>query len=211
MATFQEQISNQAALLRQHNAALRAQQAKIAELQQLIAGMQSRPQSVQEQIDALEGRRIEFVLANEVTFSATDVNIRATPITFNVSQDGPFIMTHYPMALWRPSAPSNATNIGRWRPVSTFPLPDQVVDTDIIDLAYELNDGGSQRFMQSAPRGPLLSRPDNIIPTPVPTLFPANATIVFQPTYLHLTWDSQVPPTAGILHVDLIGYRIVNL
>jgi hypothetical protein len=34
---------------------------------------------------------------------------------------------------------------------------------------------------------------------------------VFQPTYLALTWNSASPPTAGVLHVDLIGYRIVNL
>ena len=120
-------------------------------------------------------------------------------------------MTHYPMALWFPSAPDTATNLNRWRPVSSFSLPDQVVDTDIIDIKYELIDGGSQRQMQNTPRGPLLSRPDNIVPCPVPTLFAPNSAIQFQPTYLSVTWDSEVPPTAGVLHVDLIGYRIVNL
>ncbi len=207
----QTNMDRMAALLRQHHSALTAQNQQIAALQQQLAAMQSRPSTPQEQIDALEGRRIEFTLANEVTFSAADLNIRATPIVFTVSQDGPFVMTHYPMALWRPSAPNNTTNLGRWRPVSSFPLPTQVVSTDIIDILYELNDGGSQRFMQNQARGPILSRPDNMIPLPMPTLFASNSTIVFQPTYTAITWNSAIPPTAGILHVDLPGYRIVNL
>ena len=199
-------------------AAIRGAHQKIAVLQQqnaqiiaALQAMQSRPRSIQEEIDAIDGRRIEGTLSGEVTFTASDVGQRAAPILLQVSQDGPFVMTHYPMALWRPSEPSNATNLGRWRPVSTFPLPSQVVDTDIIDIMYELNDGGSQRLGQNAPRGPLLSRPDNIVPMPIPTLYSPNAAIVFQPTYLALTWDSQDPPTQGILHVDLIGYRIVNM
>jgi len=199
-------------------AVIRGHHQKIAVLQQqnqqIIAAlnaMQSRPRSIQEEIDAIEGRRIEGTLSGEVTFTAADVGQRAAPIVFQVSQDGPFVMTHYPMALWYPSEPSNATNLGRWRPVSTFPLPSQVVDTDIIDIMYELNDGGSQRLGQNAPRGPLLSRPDNIVPTPIPTLWSPNAAIIFQPTYLALTWNANVPPTQGVLHVDLIGYRIVNM
>jgi len=200
-----------AAAVRTHRDAIVNLQNTVNQLSQQVAAAQSRPRSVQEEIDAIEGRRIESVLAGEVTFTANDVGQRATPIIIQVSQDGPFVMTHYPMALWFPSAPSTATNLNRWRPVTTFPLPTQVVGTDIIDIQYELNDGGSQRFMQNEPRGPLLSRPDNIVPCPVPTLWAPNAAIVFQPTYLSLTWNSATPPTQGTLHVDLIGYRIVNL
>jgi hypothetical protein len=200
-----------AAVLRGHAAALRNLQAQQAQIIAALNAQQSRPRTIQEEIDAIEGRRIEGVLSGEITFTAADVGNRAAPIIFQVSQDGPFIMTHYPMALWRPTLPSNATNISRWRPVTTYPLPDQVVDTDIIDILYELNDGGSQRLGQNAPRGPLLSRPDNIVPCPIPTVWSPNAAIQFQPTYLHLAWDSQVPPTQGTLHVDLIGYRIANL
>ena len=109
------------------------------------------------------------------------------------------------------ATPATATNYQRWRPISTYPLPDQVVDTDIIDILYELQDGGSQRNFQNAPRGPLLSRPDNVIPCAVPTLWSPNAAIAFYPTYNKLTWDSTTPPTQGTLHVDLIGYRVVNL
>ncbi len=177
----------------------------------LIAELQSRPRTITEEIDQIPGRRIETVLSGEVVFDVTDTGKRGNPILIQVSQDGPFVMTHYPMALWRPTLPTTATNFEKWRPVSSYPLPDQVVDTDIIDLMYELQDGGSQRNFQNAPRGPLLSRPDNVVPCAVPTLWSPNSAIAFYPTYNSLTWDSQVPPTQGTLHVDLIGYRIVNL
>lgn len=200
-----------AAAVRGHKAAIQAQAQQINQLIQIVNQLQSRPRSIQEEIDAIEGRRIEGTLSGEVTFTATDVGQRAQPIVFQVSQDGPFVMTHYPLAIWRPTAPDNTTNLDRWRPVSTFPLPTQVVSEDIIDILYELNDGGSQRFGQNEPRGPLLSRPDNIVPCPIPTLWAPNAAIIFQPTYLALTWNSDVAPTQGTLHVDLVGYRIVNL
>jgi hypothetical protein len=132
-------------------------------------------------------------------------------VIITVSQDGPFIQTHYPLVLWFPSAPDNATNFGRWRPVSTFPLPTQVVSTDIIDLQYEIVDGGSQRQFQNAPRGPLFSRPDNVVPLPSPVQWAPNATLSFVPLYQAITWNSAVPPTQGTLHVDFPGFRIVNL
>ena len=211
MATTEQALGKHAAYIRGLNNALKQQGQQIALLQQQLANLGSRPRSVQEEIDSIEGRRIEGTLSGEVTFDADDENVRGTPITFQVSQDGPFVMTHYPLVLWRPSAPDSATNLGIWRPVSSFPLPDQVVDTDIIDMMYELNDGGSQRMFQNQPRGPLFSRPDNIVPTPIPTLWSPNAAIQFVPWYLNFTWNGGTPPTEGVLHVDLIGYRIVNL
>jgi hypothetical protein len=207
-----------AAALRSHKAALSQQQAllnqqagDLAMMRQALVDLQSRPRSVSEEIDAIEGRRLEGTLSGEVAFDILNENTTGEPVVFTVSQDGPFVMTHYPLVLWRPSAPDDATNLGRWRPVSTFPLPDQVVDTDIIDLMYELQDGGNKRLLQNEARGPLFSRPDNIVPCPVPTLWSSNSTILFKPTYLTFTWDSEEPPTAGILHVDLIGYYIANL
>lgn len=177
----------------------------------LLAELQTRPRTITEEIDQIPGRRIETILSGEVTFDITDEGKRGNPIMIQVSQDGPFVMTHYPMALWRPTLPTTATNYQRWRPVTTFPLPDQVVDTDIIDILYELQDGGAQRNFQNAPRGPMLSRPDNAVPAAVPTLWSPNSAIAFFATYNRLTWDSAIPPTQGTLHVDLIGYRIVNL
>lgn len=203
--------ANEQAALRQHRSAIQALQKQQADLIDIINQLQTRPRSVQEEIDAQPGRRIDMILAGEVTFTIDDEGQRGTPIIIQVSQDGPFVMTHYPMALWRPTLPDTATNLGRWRPVSTFPLPDQVVDTDIIDIGYELNDAGSQRFMQNAVRGPVLSRPDNIVPCPVPTMWAPNAAIQFIPTYHAIQFNGTTPPTQGALHVDLIGYRIVNL
>ncbi len=77
-------------------------------------------------------------------------------------------------------------------------------------------DAGSQRQAQNDPRGPVLSRPDNIVPCAVPTQWAPNASIKITPTYLAFLWNGgggagAVAPTAGVLHVDLIGYRIVNL
>jgi hypothetical protein len=198
-------------VLRGYKAAIQKQSNRIAAMYRMVNDLQSRPRSVAEEIDAIEGRRMEGTLSGEIEFTADDLGQRSAPITMIVSQDGPFVQTHYPMAIWRPSAPDNATNLGRWRPVSTFPLPDQVVDSDIIDLMYEMQDGGNQRLLQNEARGPLLSRPDNICPTPVPTLWSPGSTVLFIPTYLALTWDAAEPPTAGILHVDIPGYRIVNL
>lgn len=200
-----------AAMLRGYKAQILKQGKQISMLTQVVTELQSRPRSVAEEIDAIEGRRMEGTLSGEVEFTVNDLGQRGNPVTMQVSQDGPFVMTHYPMVLWRPSAPDDATNLGRWRPVSTFPLPDQVVDTDIIDIMYELQDGGNQRLLQNEPRGPLLSRPDNIVPCPVPTLWSPNSVVQLIPTYLALTWDGATPPTAGILHVDIPGYRIVNL
>lgn len=201
-----------AALLRQYQGAIKQLQTQQAAMAQQLASMASKPKTVWDEINEIPGRWIESTLSGEVTFTVNDLGKRGQPINFLVSQDGPFVQTHYPLCLWRPSAPSTATNFGRWRPVSTYPLPTQVVSNDIIDILYEIRDGGSQRDFQNEPRAPLLSRPDNIVPCPSPTLWSPNSTILFTPTYLALTWDgSPVAPTEGTLHVDFPGFRIVNL
>jgi len=177
-----------------------------------VNAIQQKPDTVWDEINKIPGRWIESTLSGEVTFTINDLGKAGKPIIIPVSQDGPFIQTHYPMVLWFPSAPSSATNLGRWRPVATFPLPDQVVDTDIIDLQYQMFDGGSQREFQNAPRGPLFSRPDNVVPLPCPVQWSANATLKITPIYQAITFNgSPTPPTEGTLHVDFPGIRIVNL
>jgi hypothetical protein len=151
-------------------------------------------------------------MSGEIDFDHTLNGKQGPAITIVISQDGPFIQTHYPMVLWRATAPDTATNLNFWRPVSTFPLPDQVVDTDVIDLMYQIIDGGAGRNFQNAPRGPVFSRPDALQPLPVPTLWAPNSTLQFVPTYNAITFNgSPVAPTEGTLHVDIPGYRIVNL
>lgn len=178
----------------------------------LVGALQDQPRSITQEIDSIPGRRIFYNLSDELEFDATMSGTRGTAMTFTVSQDGPFIATHYPWAAWRPNAPDTATNFGAWRPVATWPLPDQVLDTDLIDISYEVDDTGSQRNFQNEAVGPILSRPDLLIPLPVPTLFAPNTTIRFTPTFERISFNTGgVATTGGILRVTFPGYKIVNL
>jgi hypothetical protein len=185
----------------------------ISEYRAFRKACEDAPRSITHELDSIPGRRIFYNLNGTLTFDITNDGQRGQPINFLVSQDGPFIMTHYPLAIWRPSAPATATQFGFWRPVATWPLPDQVIDGDRIDLSYEFVDGGSQRNFQNLPTNPLFSRPDNLVPLSVPTLFAPNTVIQFFPTFQNILFDPGVaiPTTAGVLDVSLPGYRIANL
>lgn len=200
-----------AAAIRSHNAALKAQAQQISMLQQLVADLSSRPRSVEEEIDAIPGRVIESMLSGEVTFASTDAGNRGTPIIMQVSQDGPFVMTHYPVVHWFPSLPTTATNFNVWRPVQRAYLPTQTVTTDFIDIKYEITDGGAGRLFQNAPRGPMFSRADNLVMCPRPTVWSPNSNVIFTPTYLAISFTGATPPTQGTLHVDIPGFRVINL
>ena len=180
--------------------------------------MASAPRSITQEIDKIQGRRIFYNLNGVQTFGLNDDGRRGQPINFLVSQDGPFIMTHYPLAVWLPTQPNTATNRGLWRPVCPYPLPDQAVsggsdlNQDIISISYEIIDGGSQRNFQNLTSPPVLSTPMNMVPLPVPTLWTPNTTIQFTPTYNRILFNnSDIPPTEGQLVVALPGYRIVNM
>ena len=171
------------------------------------------PKSITHELDSIPGRRIFYNLSATLDFVVGIAGQRAQPMNFLVSQDGPYVMTHFPMVVWRPSAPATATQFGFWRPVATWPLPDQVVDGDRIDLSYEFVSGGSQRNFNNLPAGPIFSRPDAMAPLPVPTLFAPNEVIQFIPTFEAVTFDPGVatPTTQSTLQVTLPGYRIVNM
>ena len=178
---------------------------------QLVA---SEPPTVTEEIDGIDGRRVEFRLADELPFDINSLGRRGSPATFLVSQDGPFIQTHYPLVLWRPSAPQNADNLGQWSPPTSWPVPtQQKPNQDSIDIGYEIFDAGSQRFFQNEVTGPLFSRPDVAQPLPVPVLWSPNSTIQFYPTYHDIFFNpnAQVATTEGILSITFPGYRIANL
>lgn len=188
------------------------QQKVLAKYEEFIKTCEDQPRSITQEIDSIQGRRIFYTLGATISFTAAQAGLRGQPLTFLVSQDGPFIGTHYPFAIWKPNAPSTATNFGAWRPVATWPLPTQELGTDLIDLSYEVADSGSQRNFQNQAVGPMLSRPDNLIPLPVPTLFAPNATIQFTPTYERISFNSTgTPTTGGELYVGFPGYRIVNM
>ncbi len=182
------------------------------ENEQFKAVLQNRPKTPTEELDVIPGRRIFYTLSANQDFTTSQDGQRGQPMNFLVSQDGIFIMTHYPVAMWKSSLPTNATDFGRWRPISTWPLPDQVLDTCIIDISYELIDGGSQRAFQNLPVSPgLISSPSCLIPLPVPTPFAPNTTIQFVPTYENILFNDSTPTTQGTLVVSLPGYKIVNL
>jgi hypothetical protein len=196
------------ALIRQLNSRIQLLESKASEL----AAKAARPMTLQEQIDAIPGRRIGFSQVATQTFTTTQDGTRAAAMNFTISQDGPFILTHYPMAMWKPSN-AGATNFGEWRPVCSAQLPTQTVATDFIDISYELVDGGSNRQLYNLPvPGGLLSTPNNMILFPVPTMFMPNTTIQFIPTYENIAFNGGGTPTSsGTLVVMLPGYKIVNL
>lgn len=215
--TLVQQVQNLSAAVRQLQGAYKRAIELASALTEDIKELKSRPRTITEEIDAIPGRRIETIFSGEVDFTAADQGERGLPVIIQVSQDGPFIQTHYPLILWYPTAPSDTDNLGRWRPVSTYPLPTQEVQGDYLDIKYEIDDNGSQRYLQNEARGPVLSRPDNIVPLACPTEWSPASSIKITPTYQRISFTGNVasndptPPTAGTLYVALIGYRCVNL
>lgn len=202
------------AKLAAENRELRRQMGEVAaEYKAVKMVMAAQPKSITNELDSIPGRRIFYNLSGVLPFDISNAGNRAQPINFLVSQDGPFIMTHYPDVAWSPIAPANATHFGEWSPPYSWPLPTQQVGGDIIDIAWELVSGGSQRNFQNLPAVPLFSRPDTAIPLAVPTLFAPNEVIQFFATFNSIAFDAaaQVPTVQGQLVVTLPGYRVVNL
>jgi hypothetical protein len=198
--------------------AVAAMRQEMRDLAEDVEDLKHGARSITEEIDRIPGRRLEYMLVGHQTFEIAQQGLRANPVTMQVSQDGPFVSTHYPIAMWRPSQPANATYFGFWRPVwAGWPLPNQAdgavdFDEDIIAISYEITDGGSQRNLQNEPRPPLLSMPGNPCPAPVPTLWTPNTVVNFIPTYERILFSTEEPQTTqGTLVVGLPGYRIVNM
>lgn len=207
-----------AAIIRQLQASIAQLRSDVSSQAAVIAELNKRPRSTTEEIDAIPGRRVVYTLSGEQTFTTAQDGTRGQAISMLVSQDGPFVMTDYPVIAWYPSLPSTGTNLNRWRPVNSYPLPQQQsaatggVEGDVVDIAYELVDGGSQRQLQNITVSPgLISSFNEIKPLPVPTLFAPNVIIQVYITYLNVSFGGTTPSTQGTLHVDLPGYRIVNL
>jgi len=180
----------------------------------LLKQLESQPRSITEEIDSIPGRRIFYNFVATQIFTVANDGLRGEAMNFLVSQDGPLVMTHYPMVVWKPSAPDVASNFGQWSPVSSWPLPaQQNTVQDRIDLSYEMIDGGSQRNFQNAAAGPVFSRPDNLIPLPVPTLLAPNTVLQFIPTYENIFFDPAATndTTQGVLVVSIPSYKIVNM
>jgi len=187
-----------------------------ADYKAFLEASKGRPMTVQDQVNTIPGRRIPYMLNQVQSFTASDAQTRAPAMNFLVSQDGPFILTHYPLVCWRPNAPSNATNFGRWSPIASFPLPATQLGTsqDIIDISFEVVDGGTQRNYQNMASGPgPLSRPDNIVPLPEWSVIAPNSVLQFVPTYEAINFAAApaVDTTGGLLFVSFPGFRIVTV
>lgn len=181
---------------------------------EFVQACNDQPRSITAEIDAIPGRRIFYNFIAQIAFTAAQDGTRGAPLQWLVSQDGPFIQTHYPCVAWYPNAPDTATDLGRWRPVYSWPLPTQELGADIIDMSYEMIDSGSQRNFQNAASPPMFSRFDAALPLPVPTLFAPNTTIQMFPTYNNILFSDQgegVDTTGGLLVAYLPGYKIVNM
>lgn len=210
-------MANLEAVVRQLIAKQRSTEQQLQQVllkyEEFVKQCEEAPRSITAEIDSLPGRRIFYNLVDRVDFTIDDDGLRGQPLQFLVSQDGAFIMTHYPLMIWAPNLPANATNFGRFSPVSSWPLPlQQITNQDIIDISWELVDSGSQRNFQNEAAGPLFSRPDNLIPLPVPTLFAPNTTVQIFPTYERIFFDADnaTDTTGGSLICILPGYKIVN-
>jgi hypothetical protein len=187
-------------------------------LNQLI-GRMNHMESIEDEIESIPGRRVPYNLNGEVEFTIADNARRGEPTNHLVSQDGPFIWTHQPIAMWRPSAPTTATALGLWRPITTWPLPDQAagggqdLDTDLVSISFEIVDAGSQRNFQNAPTpAGVLSYPLQLVPLAKPVLVTPNSVLQFFPTYNRILFNNpEVAPTEGILSVSFPGYRIANM
>lgn len=188
------------------------QQALIKSHNDIVEALQNQPRPITQEIDSIPGRRIFYSLVFVQDFDASFAGTRAAAMSAGqISADGAFIQTHYPLAIWQVNSPSTATNIGAWRPVSTWPLPDQVLDTDLIDISYEVFDTGPGRNFQNAPVPPLLSRPDNLMPLPVPTLWAVSTNPQIYPTYNRISFNTTgTASDGGQLVFVLPGYKIVN-
>lgn len=187
------------------------QAAQMALMSQQISELKSADHDPRKDLNRIQGRRIAYFLTGNQVFTAADDGARGSPINMLVAQDGPFIMTHFPVVMWRANLPTNATDFGRWRPVYDWPMPSQELSTNFISISWELQDGGSQRNMQNESLPPMFSSPTRMHKLPEPTYFAPNSSVSFIPTYEDITFEGSEATTSGILKVSLPGFKIVNM
>lgn len=172
-----------------------------------------------ENVNNIPGRRCFFTLRGQQTITSSSNGLRGQPIFIPVGQDGPFVLTHFPVIMWKPLTSEAAPlSVGLWRPFASWPLPDQVVDANTMDISYEITDVGPGRNMQGGwasnnvtepvPVLPsLISRPNNVMILPLPQVFDANSVIQCVITYNDINWTSIDTAT---VRVELPGYKIIN-
>lgn len=161
--------------------------------------------------EALDGERIPYTFTQFQTFTSSNDGARGAALTYSVDASGPFVMTHYPIAMWKSTLPTSATDFGRWRSVNSAYLATQALTTNYIDISYEWQDSGSGRqFQDNATPAGLMSYPNDMKKLPRPFLFKPNTTISVIVTYDKITFSGSTPTTAGSLAFTLPGYKILR-
>lgn len=210
LRTLINQVNKQAALISALEDKLRHQPAALSPTQL---------------IDSIPGRRVFFTGIQTQTFTTSQNKVAGAGMTIQFSQDGPFIMTHYPLLMWKPTSPSGATLLNQWQPIMTGNLPTQQTNLaagtgtfvlDLVWLSYSMIDSGSGRQLQDAngnvPPG-LLSLPGQLMPLPVPTLIAPGDTLTLIPFYELIQFanaNGGTATTGGTLYWMQPGYKVVN-
>jgi len=172
--------------------------------------------SIYRDLDRIPGKVVTYSPSTTpIEFTVADEGNRLNAANIQISTDGPFIQTSYPLVSWRPikpdgSAGPRATDFGLSRPVSVQYLPRQQFGNNFIEVSWELTSGGSQRLQQNTAALPFFSRPDYNNRLPQPYVWGPNQSIMFQATMRRIVFGGDVPTTAGQLEVTIPGYRIVD-
>lgn len=197
------------------NAFIRNLANKVSSLESQLASTidraRARAITPEEELNRIPGRRMNYVMSGFVDFVPAQSGNRGESIQFPVSQDGPFVATHMPSATWAPIAPTTTPNVNGFRPPTIMDLATQEVSLggEFVDISWELQDGGTQRLMQSAPvTADQLSQRNYDKKMAMPTLFAPSTIIQFTPTYNRIV---AVTTTTFRLFVSIKGYRIVSL
>lgn len=149
-------------------------------------------------IEDIPGKRVPYTYVAQGTFTTT----ARTAITFQVSQDGPFVTT-YLTAHWRPTAGANA---GTWRPISQLGQLYAGAATDGVNFEYEIQAGGADRNWQNLPRASkdLFSDGDRPHYLGIGGFHERNETVIINITML------VAPTNAGLLKLEFHGYKILQ-
>jgi len=172
--------------------------------------------SIYGDVERIPGKVVTYSpTATPIEFTSADEGVRLNAANIQISTDGPFIQTSYPLVSWRPIRPDGstgprATDFGLSRPVSVQYLARQQFGNNFIEVSWEMTSGGSQRLQQNTAALPFFSRPDYNNRLPQPYVWGPNQSIMFEATIRRIVFGGDVPTTAGQLEVTIPGYRIVD-
>ena len=184
-----------------------------ARLEQLEHTVAARGVRLEDSIARMQGRRMAYTMVGKLSTSSTatlTAPLTLTPIRFDISQDGVFVMTHQPLVAFKATEDESGIFAGRWRPVSHWPMPTQALNTPTISMSYKMEDVGAERRFQNEVVVPStrLSYPGNLVELARPLVFLPTSSFTFTPII------EQYVDFGGVISYDLVvalpGYKIVD-